>query len=169
MATVLANPPIAGPTKSGGLQVRKCRRFHHMSDSALSGHACGSRLLSRTPFVGVTDLSARADVRCTRPGQLVGFGCAAREAPRMNSFSPPSPRICGGSQRCSPDHRHIRLSASSRARAKRQGPVQRSPLPTERLNRLIASKRLLQQNRTQSGRCCEATPVGNLGVRRFLN
>src|SRR5436305_2579950 len=50
-------------------------------------------------------------------------------------------------RRSSPDHRHFRLSASSRARAKRQGPVQRSPLPTERLNRLIASKRLLQQNR----------------------
>src|SRR5881227_799072 len=64
----------------------------------------------------------------------------------MSSFSLPSPRISGGSQRSSPDHRHFRLSASSRARAKRQGPVQRSPLPTERLNRLIASKRLLQQN-----------------------
>src|SRR5881227_411556 len=63
----------------------------------------------------------------------------------MSSFSLPSPRISGGSQRSSPDHRHFRLSASSRARAKRQGPVQRSPLPTERLNRL-ASKRLLQQN-----------------------
>src|SRR5205823_12372438 len=65
----------------------------------------------------------------------------------MSSFSLPSPRISGGSQRSSPDHRHFRVSASSRARAKRQGPVQRSPLPTERLNRLIASKRLLQQNR----------------------
>src|SRR5438067_1553234 len=64
----------------------------------------------------------------------------------MSSFSLPSPGISGGSQRSSPDHRHFRLSASSRARAKRQGPVQRSPLPTERLNRLIASKRLLQQN-----------------------
>src|SRR5205823_11536276 len=68
----------------------------------------------------------------------------------MSSFSLPSPRISGGSQRSSPDHRHFRLSASSRARAKRQGPVQRSPLPTERLNRLIASKRLLQQNRSDS-------------------
>src|SRR5438477_6914011 len=69
----------------------------------------------------------------------------------MSSFSLPSPRISGGSQRSSPDHRHFRLSASSRARAKRQGPVQRSPLPTERLNRLIASKRLLQQNRHKAG------------------
>ena len=39
----------------------------------------------------------------------------------MNSFSPPSPRICGGSQRSSRDHRHIRVSASSRAPAKASG------------------------------------------------
>jgi hypothetical protein len=39
----------------------------------------------------------------------------------MNSFSPPSLRICGGSQRRSPDHRHIRLSASCRARVKASG------------------------------------------------
>src|SRR5437763_12175567 len=45
----------------------------------------------------------------------------------MNSFSPPLPRICGGSQRWSPDHHHIRLSAWCRARVKASGSVAKEP------------------------------------------
>src|SRR2546421_11690676 len=45
----------------------------------------------------------------------------------MSSYSLPSPRISGGSQRSSPDHRHFRLSASSRARVKPSGPSAKEP------------------------------------------
>src|SRR5213595_1977892 len=45
----------------------------------------------------------------------------------MSSFSLPSPRISGGSQRSSPDHRHFRLSASSRARCKASGSSAKEP------------------------------------------
>src|SRR5436190_9961312 len=45
----------------------------------------------------------------------------------MNSFSPPSPRICGGSQRWSPDHRHIRLSAWCRAHVKASASSAKEP------------------------------------------
>src|SRR3954471_4511328 len=45
----------------------------------------------------------------------------------MNLFSPPLPRICGGSQRWSPDHRHIRLSAWCRARVKASGSSAKEP------------------------------------------
>src|SRR5437762_7025798 len=45
----------------------------------------------------------------------------------MNSFSPPLLKICGGSQHWSPDHRHIRLSASCRARVKASGSSAKEP------------------------------------------
>src|SRR3954470_6527584 len=45
----------------------------------------------------------------------------------MSSFSPPSPRTCGGSQRWSPGHRHIRLSAWCRARVKASGSSAKEP------------------------------------------
>src|SRR2546421_12794555 len=45
----------------------------------------------------------------------------------MSSYSLPSPRISGGSQRSSPDHRHFRLSASSRARCKASGSSAKEP------------------------------------------
>src|SRR3954467_5186693 len=45
----------------------------------------------------------------------------------MSSFSPPSPRTCGGSQRWSPGHRHTRLSAWCRARVKASGSSAKEP------------------------------------------
>jgi hypothetical protein len=45
-----------------------------------------------------------------------GFDSAAREAPRMSLFLPPSLRTCDRSPNWSPGHRHIRFSASRSVR-----------------------------------------------------